>query len=474
MLAVVRSLEGIRTDQGNIGGGRDGDGAAGATKWKALLGPPGSHKMLYTLQIIEGVLESVAGYDGRGKGDLLCSSEVERGGVDRVRWATEFVRSQGFAQLCEAVLTPGLFGDEHPRSMVDVQQACLALILKVVRVFLLGVLSVPPPSPSKVTAVDKIVQDTESSAATVAVDNTDVATSSTDSASNADAASAAGSVTGQPGDEWKEVALYPDLMKCEGIYEDGPQVSPAVVSLDGGDDSTTFATPPTVTKGLPGKRPRGGDGQVRLGLEVLGNVGSKGLWESLPGDARDAVLAAAQFPALQARLMKLVGVAADVADARMQRPLCSTGAASPLNLFGCVGEGSTADAMAREALLLWVGISSAPQHCSNGRKTEVGAGGVGGGEKAGDSLCPPRTLEDLDAPVLKGIFCASDAIRLRLAKSLLSVCGVDIPEVEAEDSGAVPGDIAGIEDADVVVQEGGAENIEEVSGDGGGVAVQTD
>lgn len=125
MLAVVRSLEGIRTDQGNIGGGRDGDGAAGATKWKALLGPPGSHKMLYTLQIIEGVLESVAGYDGRGKGDLLCSSEVERGGVDRVRWATEFVRSQGFAQLCEAVLTPGLFGDEHPRSMVDVQQACL-------------------------------------------------------------------------------------------------------------------------------------------------------------------------------------------------------------------------------------------------------------------------------------------------------------------------------------------------------------
>lgn len=174
-----------------------------------------------------------------------------------------------------------------------------ALILKVVRVFLLGVLSVPPPSPSKVTAVDKIVQDTESSAATVAVDNTDVATSSTDSASNADAASAAGSVTGQPGDEWKEVALYPDLMKCEGIYEDGPQVSPAVVSLDGGDDSTTFATPPTVTKGLPGKRPRGGDGQVRLGLEGLGNVGSKGLWESLPGDARDAVLAAAQFPALQ-------------------------------------------------------------------------------------------------------------------------------------------------------------------------------
>lgn len=172
--------------------------------------------------------------------------------------------------------------------------------------------------------------------------------------------------------------------------------------------------------------------------------------------------------------MKLVGVAADVVDARMQRPLCSTGAASPLNLFGCVGEGSTADAMAREALLLWVGISSAPQHCSNGRKTEVGASGVGGGEKAGDSLCPPRTLEDLDAPVLKGIFCASDAIRLRLAKSLLSVCGVDIPEVEAEDSGAVPGDIAGIEDADVVVQEGGAENIEEVSGDGGGVAVQTD
>lgn len=135
MLAVVRSLEGIRTDQGNTGSGRDGDGqaaaqpaaaAAGAARWKALLGPPGSHKMLYTLQIVEGVLESVAGHDGLGKGELLCPSEVEeRGGVDRVRWATEFVRSQGFVQFCEAVLTPGLFGDEHPRSMVDVQQACL-------------------------------------------------------------------------------------------------------------------------------------------------------------------------------------------------------------------------------------------------------------------------------------------------------------------------------------------------------------
>ena len=171
--------------------------------------------------------------------------------------------------------------------------------------------------------------------------------------------------------------------------------------------------------------------------------------------------------------MKLVGVAADVADARMERPLFSAGSAAPLDLFGCVGEGSTADAMAQEALLLWVGITRAPRHCLDVRRTKVGATAVSSRKEAGDGLCPSGTLEGLDAPVLKGIFCASDAIRLRLAQSLLSVCGVDVPAVRAEDSGAIQGDIAAVEDAHGVVDELDIDSDEEVGGDGEGVTVQT-
>lgn len=36
-----------------------------------------------------------------------------------------FVRSGGFSQFCEAILTRGLFGDDFPEKMVDAQQACL-------------------------------------------------------------------------------------------------------------------------------------------------------------------------------------------------------------------------------------------------------------------------------------------------------------------------------------------------------------
>lgn len=136
MLSVVRSLEGIRSEEESgisNDAGRNGAAAAVArAKWKSLLGSPGSHRMLYMLQIVEGVLESIAGYGVGGgasnadMGESACRGKIEnRSGVNCVRWATDFVRSHGFGELCAAVLTRGLFGDGHPESMVDVQQACL-------------------------------------------------------------------------------------------------------------------------------------------------------------------------------------------------------------------------------------------------------------------------------------------------------------------------------------------------------------
>ena len=50
-------------------------------------------------------------------------------GMDGEQWVVDFVRSGGFAQCCEAILTRGLFGDRRPEEMVDVQQACLVRIL---------------------------------------------------------------------------------------------------------------------------------------------------------------------------------------------------------------------------------------------------------------------------------------------------------------------------------------------------------
>lgn len=45
--------------------------------------------------------------------------------MDREQWVVDFVRSGGFSQFCEAILTRGVFGDGHPEKMVDAQQACL-------------------------------------------------------------------------------------------------------------------------------------------------------------------------------------------------------------------------------------------------------------------------------------------------------------------------------------------------------------
>ena len=48
-------------------------------------------------------------------------------GVNPEDWVVGFVRSGGFSQFCEAILTRGLFGDGLPEKMkmVDAQQACL-------------------------------------------------------------------------------------------------------------------------------------------------------------------------------------------------------------------------------------------------------------------------------------------------------------------------------------------------------------
>lgn len=52
---------------------------------------------------------------------LLVTSQ----GMDCRQWVVDFIRSGGFSQFCEAILTRGLFGDGDPEKMVDAQQACL-------------------------------------------------------------------------------------------------------------------------------------------------------------------------------------------------------------------------------------------------------------------------------------------------------------------------------------------------------------
>lgn len=141
----------------------------------------------------------------------------------------------------------------------------------------------------------------------------------------------------------------------------------------------------------------------------------------------------------QARLVELTGVAADIADARAQTQTAGDipfpprqpgnamldaagggdGGSAPLDLFGCVGEGAPADSMAQEALLLWVGMCRAPTECW---------GSVSGVLIEEDEFLRGvsdryRKMSLLDKPVLKGMFCASEAIRVRLAQSLLEVCG---------------------------------------------------
>lgn len=78
MLEAVRRLQGFRRSGASEGGGVEmlgsavevggGGGGDGGEGWKALLGLPGSHRMLYTLQIVDGVLDFVTG-GGDGDGD---------------------------------------------------------------------------------------------------------------------------------------------------------------------------------------------------------------------------------------------------------------------------------------------------------------------------------------------------------------------------------------------------------------------
>ena len=82
MLEGVRLLQGFRSgEDGGEGavveelelgmepGGGGGGGGDGPEKWRALLGPPGSPRMLYTLQIVDGVLDFVAGSGSGGEGE---------------------------------------------------------------------------------------------------------------------------------------------------------------------------------------------------------------------------------------------------------------------------------------------------------------------------------------------------------------------------------------------------------------------
>lgn len=45
--------------------------------------------------------------------------------MDPEQWVVDFVRSGGFSEFMQAVLTKGLFGDTQPEKMVDAQQACM-------------------------------------------------------------------------------------------------------------------------------------------------------------------------------------------------------------------------------------------------------------------------------------------------------------------------------------------------------------
>ncbi|CAN0036660.1 unnamed protein product, partial [Ectocarpus sp. 8 AP-2014] len=183
-----------------------------------------------------------------------------------------------------------------------------------------------------------------------------------------------------------------------------------------------------------------------VGVTSSADPGSReracGLWACLPRDVTAAVLGAMETPELQTRLMELAGVAADIADAssrttggaggvRQQadppRPSESApGRTAPLDLFGWVGEGAPADAMAQEALRLWVGVSRAPARrhgrlpLPSGKRRVEGRQGVADDGRSSTAAGPGAAM---DGPILKAIFCASDAIRLQLAQSLLSVCG---------------------------------------------------
>lgn len=69
-------LQGVQRLEDFREGGIIGKESGGSGKWKELLGPPGSHRMLYTLQIIHGILDVVEAGSGED-GEEMTSSELE-------------------------------------------------------------------------------------------------------------------------------------------------------------------------------------------------------------------------------------------------------------------------------------------------------------------------------------------------------------------------------------------------------------
>lgn len=147
-------------------------------------------------------------------------------------------------------------------------------------------------------------------------------------------------------------------------------------------------------------------------------------------------------------------MAADIADARTT----TVADLRPLDLYGCIGEGSPADSMAQEALDLWVGVSRAPMACwKTLQSTDVPSGTVDRVSGDGHSDGYP-----LDEAVLKAIFCASDAIRIRMSQSLLQVCNAanDVVARKIDNNNVSPkadGNraLSGEPDGNRVVQHGG-------------------
>ncbi|CAM9294212.1 unnamed protein product [Scytosiphon promiscuus] len=496
MLEGVQSLHGFRiSGQGDaVEGGKTLGGATGGgggERWKALLGPPGSHRMLYTLQIVDGVLDLMAAGAGVDEGSLpeadgeailvedeerLREREVRRHSMNPEQWITDFVRSGGFTEFLEAILASGLFGDSHPERMVDAQQACMALMLKVVRIFVVGMLSVSsqlaktsPASERKEPAARKAedkVRGGHGGEGTVLAGNDPTPMAA---AATVDPEKVSVSVEASVETPAEGVLLPPssslrgDAGDSTAIGEggkggkDGKDGMPCIST----EESETAASSPTGVMLQSYTGNGGGDGGGGEDLSPSGDPSTKSvvsevckratLWSRLPQDVPSAVLGAVKVPDLQARLMGLVGVAADIADAatcsRTTRGRRLSGVSgvgrvpdaavfssdktvhtsTPLELFGCVGEGAPADAMAEEALRLWVVVSRAPPG-SWEPVCDEGDGRVARDcSEVGDRFSeegPPIAQETaMDTPVLKAIFCTSDAIRLQLAQSLLTVCG---------------------------------------------------
>lgn len=97
MLEGIRKLEGFRCGEGVT--------EEGGEKWEILLGPPGSYRMLYTLQIVDGVLDFVEG--GGGAGDVRREVEVRvrlRECVCVLRLSGMFLQDRVVCHVCVCVV----------------------------------------------------------------------------------------------------------------------------------------------------------------------------------------------------------------------------------------------------------------------------------------------------------------------------------------------------------------------------------